>query len=112
MDVVIDRSGKHRSVAVAELAWAALQKMPGGVACPLVQHLCSYYWRLTRCQKQARQSGRPCPQCGDVVTDQAPTGGCVLACVPTLWLMCMRTCVRTYVHTSVWTYVQTRLQFL
>ena len=63
------RSGKHRSVAASELLWAAIQHSDL-VACPLVQHLCSYWWRYGRCQKRAREEGRPCPECGSVASDE------------------------------------------
>ena len=69
----ISRSGKHRSVALAEMVKLALRgcRLPYVVACPPVEHYCSYWWRLAPCQRQAWNTRVDCALCGPAGSDAA-----------------------------------------
>ena len=58
-------------MAMAEAAMLALARCPDLVAYPdPIEHRCSFFWKLTQCQRTARRTGTPCAQCGPIGTDE------------------------------------------
>ena len=59
------RSGRHRSVASAEIL-AAVLRVEGYEAS--VVHACNYWWKWVACQKKARRYDVPCDSCVREIT--------------------------------------------
>ena len=67
--VFVDSEGMCFSVAAAECLIMAIRRNPEVAACSHIEHVCSYWFRFTQCQIEARQRREPCSSCGCLARD-------------------------------------------